>query len=69
MDVFSLVQSRTSVFQDEKTPFTLFTAGLKRLMKQQPSPKFSTMVTNKKDDGQTDKKPNSLVCKNSKINF
>jgi hypothetical protein len=39
MDAFSLFQSKTSLFHDERASFTLFTAGLKQLMKQQHSPK------------------------------
>jgi hypothetical protein len=38
-DPFFSFQSKTSIFHDEETPFTLLTAGLKRLMKQQSSPK------------------------------
>jgi hypothetical protein len=46
MDAFSLFQSGISIFQDEEISFTLFTAGLKRLMKHQLSPK-STILTNR----------------------
>jgi hypothetical protein len=72
IDAFSLFQSGISIFQDEETPFTLFTAGLKRLMKQQLSPKFSTTVTNKKDEAtNTQTKKNKLtgMQKFQKFNF
>ena len=45
-DAFSLFQSHTSVFHDEETSSTSFTAGLKWLIKQQLSPK-STILPSK----------------------
>jgi hypothetical protein len=71
MDAFSLFQSETSIFHDEETPFTLFTAGLKRLMKQQSSPKF-TMVTNKKRRDKhthTHRQPKKGATTHSKFKF
>jgi hypothetical protein len=53
-DAFSLFQSKTSIFHDEETPFTSFPGANKARMKLLQSPKFSTMVKNKKsDDRQT----------------
>jgi hypothetical protein len=50
MDAFSLFQSETSLFHDERASFTSFTAGLKRLMKQQHSPKSKPPSSKTKSD-------------------
>jgi hypothetical protein len=67
MDAFFLFQSETSIFHDEEPSFTPSPGAKKARTVLQLSPKFSTMVKNKKDDRQTNKKTNSQVCKNLKI--
>jgi hypothetical protein len=68
-DSFSLSQSRTSIFHDEETPFTLFTAGLKRLMKQQSSPKSTILPSKNKRrrDKHTHKHPKKGATSTFKI--
>jgi hypothetical protein len=68
MDAFSLIQSQTSIFHDERASSASFPSAKKARTMRPQSPKF-TMVTNKakKARRHTDKKPNSLVCKNLKI--
>jgi hypothetical protein len=53
MDAFSLFQSKTSIFHDERASSMSFPCKKKGRRMLQLSPKFSTMVTNKKDDTAT----------------
>ena len=65
-DAFFLFQSQASIFHDEKTSSASFPDAKKARMVLQLSPK-STTLQKKKDDRQTNKKPNSLVSKISKF--
>jgi hypothetical protein len=75
MDAFSLFQSKTPLFHDEETPFTLFTARLKRLMKQQLSPKPTILPSKTKRRGdkhthtQTPKIRSNQHIQNSNFRF
>jgi hypothetical protein len=71
MDAFSLFQSKTSIFYDEETSSTSFTAGLKQLIKQQLSPKSTILPSKskKRRDKQTLKIRSDQHIQNSNFRF